>query len=107
MKPPTLQTNGLIAKQVFPDAGARGRRPELASGQSLLKEQDADTFLQGRNYRAYKMLGAHARTVAGEAGGSFSGGGADAKPGRSIGGLNAPATDGPAGKPQTPSPLSQ
>src|SRR5439155_14020514 len=96
MKPPTLQTTGRIAKRVSPDAGAQGGRPELAPGQPLLREQDANAFLQGRNYRAYKMLGAHLRTVAGEAGVHFAVWAPNAKLVQVIGDFNAWSKDGQA-----------
>ncbi len=92
----TCPTVALLPERVSLHTGAQRRRRQLAPDKPLLRGNDMESFLQGRNYRAYKTLGAHLGTVAGEAGVHFAVWAPNAKLVQVIGDFNAWSKDGQA-----------
>lgn len=68
----TFPLGTLVPKRILAGADVNRMRSEQNGGQSLLQEDEAKAFLQGRNFRAYKMLGAHCRVVDGTPGVQFA-----------------------------------
>jgi len=72
MKLLTYPSATLAPERLFLDACVESLRPQPVPEKPLLREGDADAFLQGRNYRAYKTLGAHFCDAGGKAGVHFA-----------------------------------
>jgi len=85
-----------LTERIPPDVGVTNRRPEATQGPPSLPEQEVQAFLQGRNTRAYKMLGAHRCTVGGAEGVRFAVWAPNAKEVQVIGDFNDWSKDGQA-----------
>jgi 1,4-alpha-glucan branching enzyme len=97
--PMSLQTFPTLSRPselVSPNVAAPDRQTEVPPSASLLPEREVHAFLQGRNCRAYKTLGAHLRTVDGKRGVSFAVWAPNAKEVQVIGDFNSWSTNGDA-----------
>jgi len=92
----TYRTIGLLPERVSLNAGALSLRRQLAPEKPFLREEDLESFLQGRNYRAYETLGAHLGMVAGVEGVHFAVWAPNAKLVQVMGDFNAWSKDGQA-----------
>jgi len=92
----TFPTATLEPERASSGIGVGGWPRQLVPDRPLLLERDIDAFLQGRNYRTYKTLGAHSGTSAGETGIHFAVWAPNAKQVQVIGDFNAWSKDGQA-----------
>ena len=92
----TFPTVPLLPERAPLCAGTESVRPQPAPSRPWLRENDVEAFLQGRNYRACELLGAHLCTVGGEAGVHFAVWAPNAKLVQVIGDFNSWSKDGRA-----------
>jgi 1,4-alpha-glucan branching enzyme len=92
----TYPTTALLPEHVAVETDSESFQPDLTPSQPWLKESDVEAFLQGRNHRAYEILGAHLCTEEGEAGVHFAVWAPNAKLVQVIGDFNSWSKDGQA-----------
>ncbi len=80
----------------LPDSASEATLRERSLDRAVPAKEDVQSFLEGRNYRAYKLLGAHSDMVDGEAGVRFAVWAPNAKAVQVIGDFNDWSKDGQA-----------
>jgi len=96
MNPLTFPTANMTNGVEAPAADPENRRQASAPREPEPPAEDVRAFLEGRNYRAHKTLGAHLGTCAGEAGVHFAVWAPNAKLVQIIGDFNSWSKDGQA-----------
>jgi 1,4-alpha-glucan branching enzyme len=89
-------TSARIPENVAAAPGLDGLRRKFASEEPPFTKLELQCFVEGRNYRAYKMLGAHLCTFRGEVGVHFAVWAPNARQVQVIGDFNSWSKDGQA-----------